>query len=232
VRARIIDAGLRLLDEGGPEAMSTRAVSAAAGVQAPTIYRLFGDKQGLLDAVTARRFEDYLAAKTDRARADDPVDDLRRGWDLHVGFGLANPAVYVAIYGAPRAGEPAPAVRRSEEILVAMMRRVAAAGRLRVDERTAAQVFHAAGRGTTLLLIATPEAERDERVPTIAREAAIAALTTQEVASPAADPVEVAARTIRAALPDVDVLSPGEKGLLAEWLDRLAAAPGPARAGA
>ncbi|MCM0638803.1 TetR/AcrR family transcriptional regulator [Cellulomonas wangsupingiae] len=232
VRARIIDAGLRLLDEGGPEAMSTRAVGAAAGVQAPTIYRLFGDKQGLLDAVTAQRFEEYLAAKTQRARADDPVDDLRLGWDLHVGFGLANPAVYVAIYGAPRAGEPAPAVRRSEEILVAMMRRVAAAGRLRVDEDTAAQVFHAAGRGTTLLLIGTPAPERDERVPEIAREAMIAALTTQAVDAPAAEPLEVAARTVRAALPDVDVLSPGEKQLLAEWLDRLAVPGAAARAGA
>ena len=227
MRTRIIDAALRLLDEGGPEAMSTRAVGAAANVQAPTIYRLFGDKQGLLDAVTAQRFEEYLDAKTRRTRADDPVDDLRLGWDLHIGFGLANPAVYVAIYGTPRAGEPAPAVRRSEEILLTMMRRIAAAGRLRVDEHTAAQVFHAAGRGTTLLLIATPAAERDERVPEIAREAMIAALTTEAAEAPAAEPLAVAARTIHAALPDVDGFSPGEKHLLAEWLDRLAA-PGTA----
>jgi AcrR family transcriptional regulator len=31
--------------------VSTRAVSAAARVQAPTICRIFGDKRGLLDAV-------------------------------------------------------------------------------------------------------------------------------------------------------------------------------------
>ncbi|UZN03648.1 TetR/AcrR family transcriptional regulator [Cellulomonas sp. S1-8] len=231
VRARIIDAALRLLDDGGPEAMSTRAVSAAAGVQAPTLYRLFRDKQGLLDAVTEHRFDEYLADKTDRPRAENPVEDLRRGFDLHVGFGLANPAVYVAVYGgAPRPDGPAPAVLRAEQVLLAMMRRVAAAGRLRVDETTAAHVLHAAGRGTTLLLISTPPDERDLRLPEIAREAVIAAITTAAPAAsggsaapgePAAEPLAVAARTIRAALPDVGALSPAEKDLLAEWLDRL-----------
>ncbi|MGC4948582.1 TetR family transcriptional regulator, partial [Streptomyces sp. DT224] len=40
-RRRIIAAATRLLAEKGREAVSTRAVGAAAGVQAPTIYRLF-----------------------------------------------------------------------------------------------------------------------------------------------------------------------------------------------
>ncbi|WP_338419811.1 TetR family transcriptional regulator [Streptomyces klenkii] len=35
--------------------MTTRAVAAAAGVQAPAIYRLFGDKDGLLEAVAEQR---------------------------------------------------------------------------------------------------------------------------------------------------------------------------------
>lgn len=222
MRERIVEVALRLLEEGGPEAMSTRAVSAGAGVQAPTIYRLFRDKQGLLDAVTALRFEDYLVEKTTRDVAEDPVDDLRRGWDVHVGFGLAHPAVYAAIYGSPRVGDPPPAVRRAEEILLAMMRRIAAAGRLRVDEHTAAHVVGATGRGATLLLIATPEAERDHRAAEIAREAAIAAVTTDAVPASAGEPLAVAARTVHAALPGVDALSAAERGLMAEWLERLA----------
>ena len=43
-RARIVVAALQLIDEGGVAALTTRAVAQAAGVQAPTIYRLFGDK--------------------------------------------------------------------------------------------------------------------------------------------------------------------------------------------
>ena len=65
-RERIVEAAAQLLATGGREAVSTRAVSAAAGVQAPTIYRLFGDKQGLLDAVASRGFADYLRTKITR----------------------------------------------------------------------------------------------------------------------------------------------------------------------
>ena len=59
-RQRIVEAAARLLEEGGREAVSTRAVSAAAGVQAPTIYRIFGDKRGLLDAVASHGLAAYL----------------------------------------------------------------------------------------------------------------------------------------------------------------------------
>src|SRR4051794_30638029 len=92
-RDRMIAAATRLLAEGGREAVSTRAVSAAAGVQAPTIYRLFGDKQGLLDAVAAHGFTTYLNSKTNLKPSADPIEDLRSGWDLHVNFGLTNPAL-------------------------------------------------------------------------------------------------------------------------------------------
>ena len=54
VRDRIVDAASALLASGGPSAVTTRAVAADAGVQAPTIYRQFGDKDGLLQAVAER----------------------------------------------------------------------------------------------------------------------------------------------------------------------------------
>jgi AcrR family transcriptional regulator len=60
VRARILAAAAALIADGGRDALTTRAVSAAAGVQAPTIYRLFGDKSGLLDAVAELGFAAYL----------------------------------------------------------------------------------------------------------------------------------------------------------------------------
>src|SRR3954465_9240110 len=107
-RHRIVAAALRLLEHGGPDAVSTRAVSTAAGVQAPTIYRLFGDKQGLLDAVAAQGFASYLATKTATEPSDDPVQDLRDGWDLHVGLGLAHPALYALMYGGAPPGPPPP----------------------------------------------------------------------------------------------------------------------------
>src|SRR5690242_14236128 len=130
-RERIVEAATALLADGGPDAVSTRAVATAAGVQPPTIYRLFGDKQGLLDAVVAHGFAAYLATKTAREPLADPVDELRAGWDEHVGLGLANPALYRLMYSQPRSG---PAVTAAYGILAQRIHRIAEAGRLRVPE--------------------------------------------------------------------------------------------------
>ncbi|MDJ0345709.1 TetR/AcrR family transcriptional regulator [Streptomyces sp. H10-C2] len=81
--------------------MTIRSVSNAAGVQAPTIYRLFGDQQRLLDAVAAHGFTTYLSGKTNVKPSADPIEDLRSDWDLHVNFGLANPGLYSLMYGRP-----------------------------------------------------------------------------------------------------------------------------------
>jgi len=220
-RERIVAAAAGLLAVGGREAVSTRAVSAAAGVQAPTIYRLFGDKQGLLEAVAAHGFTAYLNDKTDMEPSDDPVEDLRTGWDLHVGFGLANPALYSLMYGDPRPGASAPAAVAAAEVLAGHIRRIAEAGRLRVSEERAAHLAHAAGCGTTLTLIALPENRRDPALSDTAREAVIAAITTDAPGAATPGPVS-AAIALRAVLPQTAALTLHERALLQEWLDRIA----------
>ncbi len=222
-REEILDVAAELLAQGGGDAVSTRAVCKAAGVQAPILYRLFGDKQGLLDAVASRGLMSYLAQKQGMASSGDPVEDLRRGWDLHLGFGLAEPALYALIYGSPRPGAEPDGAKQASEILAGLVHRVALAGRLRVPERRAARVIHAAGRGTTLALIATPEAERDLDDARIVREAVIGAVTDPAPAGSArtGDDVVAGAITLKAALPDLTVLSPAESLLLGDWLDRI-----------
>lgn len=220
-RARIVEAAVRLLTEGGREAVSTRAVSSAAGVQAPTIYRLFGDKRGLLDAVVAHGFQAHLDSKADLAPSGDPVEDLRGGWDVNVAFGLANPTLYSLMYGEPHPGERPPAAVAAAEYLAEHIHRVAEAGRLRVPEERAAQLIHAAGCGTTLSLIAMPEDQRDTELSVMAREAVIAAITTDAPVAAAPGPAG-AAVALRAALPQTSSLSAPERGLLAEWLGRIA----------
>ncbi|GGP12921.1 TetR/AcrR family transcriptional regulator [Nonomuraea glycinis] len=224
-RERIIKAASDLLTQGGRDAVSTRAVCTAAGVQSPTLYRLFGDKDGLLDAVASHGFESYMADKTALAETDDPVEDLRRGWDLHVSFGLANPACYVLIYGETRPGVESTAARRSAAVLAARVRRIAEAGRLRVSEERAAHLVHATGSGLTFSLISMPEERRDPALSVMAREAIIAAITTGD--SPAADagPTGIAV-ALRAVAPRLTVLSVAERAVLAEWMDRVATSEG------
>jgi len=216
---RIVAAAAGLLAQGGREAVSTRAVSAAAGVQAPTIYRLFGDKRGLLDAVATHGFMAYLATKADLAPRADPIEDFRAGWDLHVGFGLANPALYALIHGEPRPGA-SPSAVIAVDVIARKVRRIAEAGRLGVGEERAVQLVFAVGSGTTLALIGLPEDRRDPALSDLAREAVIAAITTETPAMATPGPAG-AAIALRAVLPEVTALTDQERGLLREWLDRI-----------
>jgi len=227
-RDRIVRAAARLLNESGRDAVTTRSVSSAAGVQPPTIYRLFGDMDGLLDAVASYGFASYLRDKVEREHAADAVDDLREGWDLHTDFGLANPAVYTLIYGDPRPGEQRTAAREAAEILRGLVHRVAAEGRLRVTERQAVEMIHNTGRGVTLGLIGTPPSERDRAVSDQVREAILAAVTTPSAGAGSAteaDPASAARHAIalNAALPASGAdLTPAEQAMLREWLGRIA----------
>ncbi|WP_267880710.1 TetR/AcrR family transcriptional regulator [Streptomyces sp. SPB78] len=165
LRERIVAAATELLEESGREAVTTRAVAARAGVQAPAIYRLFGDKEGLLHAVADEGLGAYLSEKEAQGHVEDPVDDLRAGWDLHVDFGLAHPALYSLMYADPGTAPPAsPALTAAEEHLTRRIRRLAAAGRLRVGERLATDLVHASGRGTVLTVLA--EGRRDDELLT------------------------------------------------------------------
>ena len=220
-RTRIVDAASKLLAREGREALTTRAVAAAAGVQAPTIYRLFGDKRGLLDAVVAHGLARYMQAKSTRALDADPIDDLRAGWDLHVEFGLANPAVY-ALMADPSL--QLTAGRAGVKILEDKLHRIARAGRLRVSEARAVALVHAAGLGTVLALLDQPAAERDLTLATDAREAVIAAIVTRAPVLKANKP-HAAAIALRAGLAELHELSPRERDLLDEWLARIAASP-------
>ncbi|WP_446220368.1 TetR/AcrR family transcriptional regulator [Micromonospora sp. IBHARD004] len=221
-RDRIVRAAAALLAEGGREAVTTRAVGRAAGVQAPTIYRQFGNLRGLLDAAASYGFAAHLHARAAGEPAADPVDDLRRGWDTLVECGVANPALHALMYGDPHPGGRPTAARVAADILRQLVQRVAEAGRLRVDVDRAAEMIHAASCGVTLTQIQGG----DPGLSPATREAVLAAICADSPATRAARPPDRPVRhavALRAALPEVaGDLSPAERTLLAEWLDRLA----------
>lgn len=223
VRTRIVSVAADLLAHGGRDALTTRAVAEAAGVQAPVLYRLFADKRGLIDAVAEHGFATYLKEKKVRGDSSDPVEDLRAGWDLHVEFGLAHPALYLLMYGDPRPGVKPPAAATAYAILQAHVRRVAAAGLLRVSEEKAANLIHASGCGVVLTLLAMSEDHRDMGLSQTARETVLAAITAKSPTIKSPRPA-AAAIALRAVLPErTAALTEAERRLLAEWLDRLAA---------
>ncbi|HEY2443005.1 MAG TPA: TetR/AcrR family transcriptional regulator [Streptosporangiaceae bacterium] len=219
-RAQLVEVAAGLLATAGPDAVTTRSVALAAGVQAPTIYRIFGDKNGLLDAVVEHGFASYVARKPPADAMADPVEGLRAGWELHVGFGLANPELFRLMHTALRTPDGQAIVAAGAEVLRARVHRVAEAGRLRVTERRAIDLIRAAGTGVVFTLIDQAEDERDDTLADTAWESVCAAILTDATA-PIAGPA-AAAVTLRAALPDLTALTAAERALLGDWLDRIA----------
>lgn len=220
-RQRVIDAAIDLLTRAGRDAVTTRAVADAAGLQPPAIYRLFGDKDGLLDAVAEHGFAAFLATKHVDPDPRDPIEDLRAGWDVAVEFGLAHPALFTLMYAGPTRTTSA-AFKAGMEILMGRIRRLAAGGRLRVDEELAAQIIHATARGAVLTWLSLPQGRRNPALLTTLRECMVTTVTNQEPAVKDPGPAG-AARALRAALPEQTDLSSAEQHLLTEWLNRLAA---------
>ena len=90
----ILEAAADILERAGPEGLTTRAVCAAAKVTAPTLYHHFGDKAGLLNALVSSGIEEFMSGKRLNLTTNDPVADLRRGWDGWIEFALARPTLF------------------------------------------------------------------------------------------------------------------------------------------
>jgi AcrR family transcriptional regulator len=222
-RSKIVAVAARLLREQGPAAVTTRGVAEAAGVQAPTIYRLFGDKDGLLDAVTEHVMATYVSAKAaivEAASADhvDPLDDLRAGWETQIDFGIANPALF-RLLSDPGRLQHSPAAQSGQHVLAARVQRVAMTGRLRVSEQRAADLIQAAGTGAIQTLLATPPGQRDPGLADDMYEAVLRQILT-DIPERAESGSRATAVALRAIAPRLGMLTDAERQLLAEWLDR------------
>lgn len=227
-REKILEAATELLAGASAAEVSTRAVCEKAGVGAPMLYRLFGDKAGLLAAVVDRGFEQYLASKRAARPSADPVEDLRSGWDNHMRFALEHPSHYRLMY-SPELTVPPAAVQEAHDLLRAILERCAAAGRLTVPPALATQMVMSANVGAALSMLTRPEQYADTRFSQRLRDAVLDSVTRPADADAEADAgredaaVPVAAATLaarlRADLPPA--LTTAESALLQQWLEKL-----------
>ncbi|MBY8339782.1 TetR/AcrR family transcriptional regulator [Streptomyces sp. KC 17012] len=224
---KILDAATKLLAEASAADVSTRAVCEAAGVGAPMLYRLFGDKAGLLAAVVDRGFEEYLASKRAARPSDDPVADLKSGWDNHMRFALEHPNHYRLMY-SPELTAPPAAAQEAHALLHGILERCAAAGRLTVAPALATQMIMSANVGAALSMLTRPEQYPDPQFSERLRDAVLDSLTrptgTAKPSERGSD-VPVAAATLAARLraEQAPRFTPAESALLEQWLDKLSA---------
>ncbi|GGF37249.1 TetR/AcrR family transcriptional regulator [Williamsia phyllosphaerae] len=226
IRTRIVGVAAALMRDHGASAVTTRRVAQDADVQPPTIYRLFGDKDGLLEAVAEHVLAEHVSTKrriTAAAESDgvDPLVDLSEGWRTQVEFGVANPELF-RLMSDPQRMTRSRAAEAGMEVFRTRIRRVAETGRLRVSETRALALVQAAGVGAIQVLLATPPPDRDADLSEAMLDAVLRQILT-DVPVRDEDDRTAAAVAFRAITPSLDMLSASERGLLAEWLDRVVA---------
>jgi AcrR family transcriptional regulator len=225
-RETILTAAAELLVESPTGDVSTRAICERAGIQAPTLYRHFGDKDALLAAVVDEAFERYLGSKRLVLPTDDPIERLRNGWDSHNAWGLANPAYYRIIFSPFATGSLA--ANDAMDILLSHLDACAQAGLLRVPPALAAQRIMAANVGVTLMQITRGQLFPDPELSARVRDAVHAQVFVADVAEKRPADVATTATTLAALLAATP--SPGlnhtESALLLDWLARLAVSQG------
>ncbi|NNC10501.1 TetR/AcrR family transcriptional regulator [Planctomonas sp. JC2975] len=145
LRRALIDAGLDVTRQGGPDALALREVTRRLGVSANAAYRHFADREALLDAVAAEIFErvaDRMAASMpthNLSRADAALQQLRAVGLGYIGFARREPGWFQVVFFGGRAGEalatPPPAPYRA---LTDALDALVVAGLLSVDRRGSA----------------------------------------------------------------------------------------------
>lgn len=108
LREALLEAGLALLTEHGPEALGLRELARHAGVSRTAPYRHFDSKESLIAAIASQGF-DELRRHLDDARQREG-DDLER-WFLEAGrqylrFAFAHSAHYKVMFGDKFRYEP------------------------------------------------------------------------------------------------------------------------------
>ncbi|HEY2048954.1 MAG TPA: TetR/AcrR family transcriptional regulator [Caulobacteraceae bacterium] len=90
-RDELIEAAARLLDDGGPQAVTLREVGRATGVSHNAPYRHFADKAQLLAAIAARELR--------RQVPSDESQDIERRMVGYVRWALAFPERFRLVFG-------------------------------------------------------------------------------------------------------------------------------------
>lgn len=224
-RSLIIEAAADLIAHSPSGDVSTRAVCDAAGVQQPTLYRLFGDKDGLMAATVDHVWDQYLGSKRNAERSEDPLQDLRTGWDSHTAFALEHPNAYKLML-TPALGAKPQAAAEALRILREVLDRLAVQGRLKVTPEVAARMVMSANTGVALALVTRPELYPDTGVSVQVRDAIHQAILVHPATGTTAHSQRAAAATtLLSSLVELtpETFTTVEAALLGQWLTQIIA---------
>src|SRR5262245_20660369 len=99
LRAALLAAAGRLLEEEGAEAVSFRAIAREVGVSQTAPYNHFESKEHLLATVAEEGFRAFTASQRAAARTRPPRRRLQALGRAYVAFASAHPQLYRLMFG-------------------------------------------------------------------------------------------------------------------------------------
>jgi AcrR family transcriptional regulator len=132
LRQALIQAGLKLLTEGGASKLSLRAAAQLAGVSHAAPYRHFADKDTLVAAIAEEGFRlltAHMRAEAARARPGNTVDHLRALGFGYLDFAVQHPSyLHVIFGGVATSARKTPALAAAGDEAYQTLRSAVAAG--------------------------------------------------------------------------------------------------------
>ena len=108
-RNELLDVADRVVQARGP-GVSMGDIAAEAGITKPILYRHFGDKDGLYEALTRRYVDELAAAMRPAVTADEPRDRLAAAIDAYLVYVEREPERYRFLLHAGEQPRTAPIV--------------------------------------------------------------------------------------------------------------------------
>src|SRR5512134_3158012 len=108
-REELLDAADAAVQRAGP-GVSMDEIASEAGITKPVLYRHFGDKDGLYEALTERYVDDITRALRPAIRSDDPRTRLAAAIDAYLAYVEREPARYRFLLHAGEQPRTAPIV--------------------------------------------------------------------------------------------------------------------------
>lgn len=182
---------LDLLRDGGPAALTTRAVCECAGVTAPTLYHHFGDKDGLLRAVARAELLALFSRKQGMKSTGDPLKDVKRGWDDWVDFAIEQPHLVRALQ-ASGGTTTQPLREAAEAIAEGRLARLATTVALALDTPTAARVLVAGANAVVQMLLDGLSVPEVRGLSALLRDRLVSSLVADQASSTSGQPKRAA----------------------------------------
>jgi AcrR family transcriptional regulator len=96
--AEIVAAGRELLEARGLDAVTMQAVAERVGVRAPSLYKRFPNRAGLIAAIAGAALQDLHRPLAEATRQSDPATGLRSAAAAFRAFARANPRTYELLF--------------------------------------------------------------------------------------------------------------------------------------